>query len=164
MSRKRNVNVIAMSGVLDLSKETSCEYIQERCLSCKWWTWGIKGVSSQLTTCAVATNHNLAYLNTMLEEEWVTHTLRCIWNVPLIWSTAHMECSATYWLASPKGSSSTRGTAKWHSYYVKDSLNVSGESSWLLLLDKATQTGEVHKKSCHVTINGSITSSIRIAA
>lgn len=32
------------------------------------------------------------------------------------------------------------------------------------LLDKATQTGEVHKKSCHVTINGSITSSIRIAA
>jgi hypothetical protein len=32
------------------------------------------------------------------------------------------ECSATYWLAPPKGSSCTRGTAKWHSCYVKDSL------------------------------------------
>lgn len=46
---------------------------------------GYKGEASpQLTACAVATNHNLAYLNTMLEEEWLTHTLRCIWNVPLM--------------------------------------------------------------------------------
>lgn len=45
---------------------------------------GVKGTSVQLTTRAVAANHNLAHLNTMLEIEWLTHTLRCIWKVPLI--------------------------------------------------------------------------------
>ena len=40
-------------------------------------------------------------------------------SIDLINST--WESSATYWLGSPKGSSCTRGTAKWHSYYVKDS-------------------------------------------
>jgi hypothetical protein len=60
------------------------------------------------------------------------------------------ERSTTYWLGSPKGSSCTRGTAKWHSYCVKDSLGVSGESSWLL--EEANRSGPQKEKQVYLNV------------